>query len=70
METKASYIFTGAFTLAVIAGVFGFVYWVQSGGTSSDRATYRVRRIGFRTARRLLGSVRRHAGRRGDQAYP
>jgi phospholipid/cholesterol/gamma-HCH transport system substrate-binding protein len=24
METKASYIFTGAFTLAVIAGVFGW----------------------------------------------
>jgi phospholipid/cholesterol/gamma-HCH transport system substrate-binding protein len=42
METKASYIFTGAFTLAVIAGVFGFIYWVQSGGTSGDRATYRV----------------------------
>jgi hypothetical protein len=25
METKASYIVTGAFTLAVIAGVFGFL---------------------------------------------
>jgi phospholipid/cholesterol/gamma-HCH transport system substrate-binding protein len=42
METKASYIVTGAFTLAVIAGVFGFIYWVQSGGASSDRAAYRV----------------------------
>jgi phospholipid/cholesterol/gamma-HCH transport system substrate-binding protein len=42
METKASYIITGAFTLAVIFGVFGFVYWVQSGGTASDRAVYRV----------------------------
>jgi phospholipid/cholesterol/gamma-HCH transport system substrate-binding protein len=31
METKASYIVTGAFTLAVIAGVFGFLYWVQNG---------------------------------------
>src|SRR5271154_4744949 len=41
METKASYIFTGAFTLAVIFGVFGFVYWVQSGG-AGDRAVYRV----------------------------
>jgi len=37
METKASYIVTGAFTLAVIAGVFGFIYWVQSGGRSADR---------------------------------
>ena len=42
METKASYIVTGAFTLAVIAGVFGFIYWVQRGGTTSDRATYRI----------------------------
>ena len=37
METKASYIVTGAFTLAVIAGVFGFIYWVQGGGRSADR---------------------------------
>jgi phospholipid/cholesterol/gamma-HCH transport system substrate-binding protein len=42
METKASHIVTGAFTLAVIFGVFGFVYWVQSGGASSDRSAYRV----------------------------
>ena len=42
METKASYIVTGAFTLAVIFGVFSFVYWVQSGGTSGDRSAYRV----------------------------
>jgi phospholipid/cholesterol/gamma-HCH transport system substrate-binding protein len=42
METKASYILTGAFTLAVILAVFGFVYWVQSGGTSTDRSAYRV----------------------------
>ena len=42
METKASYIVTGAFTLAVIFGVFGFVYWVQNGGGSSDRSVYRV----------------------------
>ena len=36
METKASYIVTGAFTLAVIAGVFGFLYWVQN-GAGDDR---------------------------------
>jgi phospholipid/cholesterol/gamma-HCH transport system substrate-binding protein len=42
METKASYIVTGVFTLAVIFGVFGFIYWVQSGGTGSDRSLYRV----------------------------
>jgi phospholipid/cholesterol/gamma-HCH transport system substrate-binding protein len=43
METKASYIVTGAFTLAVIAGVFGFLYWVQNGaGGGGERAVYRV----------------------------
>jgi len=42
METKASYIVTGAFTLAVIAGVFGFLYWVQNGTGSGERSVYRV----------------------------
>ena len=42
METKANYIVTGAFTLAVIFGVFGFVYWFQNTGGSGARAAYRV----------------------------
>src|ERR1700745_81245 len=42
METKASYIVTGAFTLAVIAGVFGFLYWVQNGTGGGERSVYRV----------------------------
>jgi phospholipid/cholesterol/gamma-HCH transport system substrate-binding protein len=43
METRASYIVTGAFTLAVIAGVFGFLYWVQNGaGGGGERSVYRV----------------------------
>lgn len=42
METKANYIVTGAFTLAVIAGVFGFVYWFQNLGGSGARSVYRV----------------------------
>jgi phospholipid/cholesterol/gamma-HCH transport system substrate-binding protein len=41
METKANYIITGAFTLAVIAGVFGFVLWFQSSG-GGERTNYRV----------------------------
>jgi len=41
METKASYIATGAFTLAVIAAMFGFVYWFQNSGRGA-RTTYRV----------------------------
>jgi phospholipid/cholesterol/gamma-HCH transport system substrate-binding protein len=42
METKANYIVTGAFTLAVIVGAFGFVYWFQRMGGNGDKATYRV----------------------------
>jgi phospholipid/cholesterol/gamma-HCH transport system substrate-binding protein len=42
METKANYTLVGIFTIAVVAAVFGFVYWSQHIGGSSDRATYRV----------------------------
>ncbi len=42
METKANYIVTGAFTIDVIAGVFGFIQWFQNSGGSSERTVYRV----------------------------
>jgi phospholipid/cholesterol/gamma-HCH transport system substrate-binding protein len=42
METKANYIVTGMFTLAVIVGAFGFVYWFHSSGGTGQQATYRV----------------------------
>lgn len=42
METKANYVLIGAFVLAIIASVFGFVYWFQSYGGTSERAYYRV----------------------------
>lgn len=42
METKANYTLVGIFTIAVVAAVFGFVYWSQHIGGSSERATYRV----------------------------
>src|SRR6516162_4791380 len=54
METKASYIVTGAFTLAVIAGVFGFIYWVQSGGTTSDRIVFAGSVSGLNTGASVL----------------
>lgn len=41
METRANYIVTGAFTLAVIVGAFGFVYWFENAGGAA-RALYRV----------------------------
>jgi phospholipid/cholesterol/gamma-HCH transport system substrate-binding protein len=42
METKASYILTGAFTLAVIVGAFGFIFWFHGNGAGNQRAAYRV----------------------------
>jgi phospholipid/cholesterol/gamma-HCH transport system substrate-binding protein len=42
METKANYILIGLFTLAVVTGVFVFVYWFQHIGGSAGRAYYRL----------------------------
>jgi phospholipid/cholesterol/gamma-HCH transport system substrate-binding protein len=42
METKANYVLIGMFTLAVIAGVFGFVYWFQNVGGTRERVPYRI----------------------------
>ena len=42
METKANYTLVGIFTIAVVAAVFGFVYWSQHVGGTGERATYRV----------------------------
>ncbi len=30
MEARANYIMTGAFTLAAIVGVFGFIFWFHN----------------------------------------
>src|SRR2546428_13296532 len=43
METKARYVLVGLFTLAVIAGGFGFVYWLHNVGGLRDKAVYRIR---------------------------
>ncbi len=42
METKANYTLIGVFTIAVIAAVFGFVYWFQHIDGGGERAVYRV----------------------------
>jgi phospholipid/cholesterol/gamma-HCH transport system substrate-binding protein len=42
METRANYIATGVFTLAVIFGAFGFIYWFHNTGRSGERIPYRV----------------------------
>ncbi len=38
METRANYTLIGLFTLVVIAGVFGFVFWFQGGGAAAIAA--------------------------------
>jgi phospholipid/cholesterol/gamma-HCH transport system substrate-binding protein len=42
METRANYVLVGAFTLAVVAAAFGFVYWFSNLGDHGVRETYRV----------------------------
>lgn len=42
METRAPFVVVGAFVLATIAAVFGFVYWLHNTGGLGPRATYHV----------------------------
>src|SRR4051794_3129966 len=42
METRAPFIVVGAFVLAAIAAVFGFVYWLHNTGGLGPRSTYHV----------------------------
>ena len=42
METRAPYIIVGAFVLAAIAAVFGFVYWLNNAGGIGKRDIYQL----------------------------
>jgi phospholipid/cholesterol/gamma-HCH transport system substrate-binding protein len=42
METRANYVVIGLFTLAVIVGAFGFIYWFNTIGGAGERANYRI----------------------------
>src|SRR5438876_865916 len=42
MEIRARYLLIGLFVLAVIAGGFGFIYWIDTTGGLAARTTYRV----------------------------
>ena len=42
METRAPYVLIGAFVLAAILAVFGFVYWLNNTGGIGPRTSYRV----------------------------
>jgi phospholipid/cholesterol/gamma-HCH transport system substrate-binding protein len=43
METRAPFVVVGAFVLATIVAVFGFVYWLHNTGGLGPRTTYHVR---------------------------
>jgi phospholipid/cholesterol/gamma-HCH transport system substrate-binding protein len=42
METRAPFVIVGAFVLAAICAVFGFVYWLHNSGGLGPRTTYHV----------------------------
>ena len=42
METRAPFVVVGAFVLAAIAAVFGFVYWLHNTGGLGPRAAYHI----------------------------
>jgi phospholipid/cholesterol/gamma-HCH transport system substrate-binding protein len=42
MENRAPFAIVGAFLLAVVAGAFGFVYWLHNTSSLAERAVYRV----------------------------
>src|SRR5262249_1186839 len=57
METRANYLVTGAFTLAVIAGVFSFLFWFHNTVRRGQRASCRVVFSGSVSGLRAGGSV-------------
>jgi phospholipid/cholesterol/gamma-HCH transport system substrate-binding protein len=43
MEIRARYVLMGLFLLAAIAGVFGFVYWLENSAGFREQTVYRIR---------------------------
>lgn len=42
MEDRAKFVLIGLFTFAVIAGAFGFVYWLHASAGAKESAAYRI----------------------------
>jgi len=66
METRANYVLIGLFTLAVVVGVFGFVYWFQNIGGVGERAFYRVQFEGSVSGLRTGATVQFNGIRVGE----
>lgn len=57
MEDRAKYVLIGLFTFAVIAGAFGFVYWLHNNSGNRETAAYRVIFEGSVSGLRVGGPV-------------
>jgi phospholipid/cholesterol/gamma-HCH transport system substrate-binding protein len=57
METKANFVLIGAFTLAVVAAAFGFVFWFQNLGAAAQRIPLRIVFEGAASGLRTGGNV-------------
>ena len=66
METRASFVLIGTFTLAVIAAAFGFVLWFQSLHTTKARIPLRIIFEGPAAGLRNGGSVNFNGIRVGE----
>lgn len=65
METRANYTIIGLFTLAIIVGVFGFVFWFHGSG-GGERGYYRIAFDGSVSGLRTGGSVMYNGIRVGE----
>jgi phospholipid/cholesterol/gamma-HCH transport system substrate-binding protein len=68
METRANYALIGAFTLAVLVAMFGFVFWFQNMGTAKTRIGYRIVFDGAVTGLRTGANVNFNGIRIGEVA--
>jgi phospholipid/cholesterol/gamma-HCH transport system substrate-binding protein len=66
MEDRAKYILIGLFTFAVIAGAFGFIYWLHNSAGQKETAVYRVIFEGSVSGLRVGGPVLFNGIRVGD----
>jgi len=66
MEDRAKFVLIGLFTFAVIAGAFGFVYWLHANAGAKESATYRVIFDGSVTGLRVGAPVLFNGIRVGD----
>ena len=71
METRAPFIIVGAFVLAAIGAVFGFVYWLHNTAGTGARTVHHVQFEGSvsGTAGWRRGAVQWNPRRRGHRSW-